>query len=377
MPALCPMLQEKAGDRAVESRDTKKSPGSSVLDLLGKGLSGNPLPFYIIAGKDDFLRRHACRLIRELVHGKTAPGEESEGALVQKEGDSLDLATFLDELGTASLFGGRTLLRVDEADDFVSKNRQSLEKHFAKPAWAGVAVLVVDSWPATTRLYKLTPPEALLRCELGKDFHAGTWAKSWCRANYQVDLSTDGAKALVELVGNDLGRLDQEIGKLASSLAEGEKSISGQLVDQLVASGTQEVVWKIFNAITAGKPALAISILDDQYLSGRSVENSMKLQGALASHLRKVARAARQAKSGASGGLAAAMTDAGIRPGFFQKDAEMLMRHLGGRRLSRLMEDLVTTDLSLKGGSKLPQRTILERLIVKLSVTESRGVPGG
>ena len=361
----------------MESRDSKKQANSSVIDLLDKGLTGPARPFYIVAGKDDFLRRHACRMVRELVHGKPDSLGETHGTVVRVDGDSIDLATFLDELGTASLFGGRTLMRVDEADDFISEHRQSLEKQLAKPAWVGVALLVVDSWPANTRLAKMTPSESLLRCELGDKFNSAAWARGWCKLNHQVEMAPDAARTLEELVGKDLGRLDQEIAKLACSLPEGSKTIDSQLVDKLVASGTQEVVWKIFNAITAGKPGQALSILDDQYLSGNAVESSMKLQGAVAFHLRKIARAARRAKSGAPGGLAGAMTEAGIRPGFFQKDAESMMRHLGSRRLFRLMEDLITTDLSLKGGSKLPQRTILERLILKLAMPDGRANRGG
>ena len=101
----------------MESRDSKKQANSSVIDLLDKGLTGPARPFYIVAGKDDFLRRHACRMVRELVHGKPDSLGETHGTVVRVDGDSIDLATFLDELGTASLFGGRTLMRVDEADD--------------------------------------------------------------------------------------------------------------------------------------------------------------------------------------------------------------------------------------------------------------------
>lgn len=361
----------------MDSRDSKKSSGLAVIDLLEKGLSGPAKPFYVVVGKDEFLRRHACRMVRELVHGKPDPSGETAGTVVRVEGDDLDLAAFLDELGTASLFGGKTLIRVDEADDFISKNRQALEKHFATPAWPGVALLVVDSWPSNTRLAKLTPNDSLLRCEVAERFNVAAWARAWCKLNHQVEMAADAARNLEELLGKDLGRLDQEISKLACSLAEGSKTITADLVDQLVSGGTQEVVWKIFNAISAGNPNQALSILDDQYVSGNAVESSMKLQGALAFQLRKIARAARRAKSGATGGLAHAMTEAGIRPGFFQKDAESLMRHLGGRRLFRLMEDLVRTDLALKGGSKLPQRTVLEKLIVRLAVPENRSPRGG
>ena len=123
-----------------------------------------------------------------------------------------------------------------------------------------------------------------------------------------------------------------------------------------------------------GRPAVVLSILDDQYMTGTAVENSMKMNGAIAYHLRRVARAARSAKSGNAGGLPGAMNEAGIRPGFPQKSAESLIRHLGARRLFGLLEELITTDMALKGGSKLPPRTVLERQLLRLSVPLSRGV---
>lgn len=365
------------GAKALESRDSKKSTGQAVIDLLDKGLAGPPQPFYVVVGQDDFLRRHGCRMVRDLVHGKPDSLGDSPGTTIRTDGDSLDLATFLDELGTASLFGGKTLFRVDEADDFVSKYRQALEKQFSNPGWAGVALLVVDSWPSNTRLAKLTPAPSLLRCDVPERFSAATWARTWARQNHQVELAPDAARALEELLGKDLGRLDQEIAKLACGLPPGANTVTADMVDKLVSGGTQELVWKIFNAISSGNPGQALSILDDQYVSGNAVESSMRLQGALAFQLRKIARAARRAKSGASVGLPQAMTEAGIRPGFFQKDAETLMRHLGGRRLFRLMDDLARTDLALKGGSRLPQRTVLEKLIVNLAVPEHRSARGG
>ena len=345
-----------------------------VFELLERGLTGKMRPFYVVCGKDDFLRRQACLIVRRLLLGDGAGSEFPSDTFITKDGDSLELATFLDELGTASLFGGKTLLRVDQADKFVSNHRQALEKHLARPTWPNSALLLVDSWPANTRLAKLTPEEALLRCDLGKEFKAAPWCQSWCKSCHKVNLSGDGARALAELVGPDLGRLDQEILKLVAALPEGEFSISARQVDQLVANGTQEIVWKIFDAMAQGRPAVVLSILDDQYMTGTAVENSMKMNGAIAYHLRRVARAARSAKSGNAGGLPGAMNEAGIRPGFPQKSAESLIRHLGARRLFGLLEELITTDMALKGGSKLPPRTVLERQLLRLSVPLSRGV---
>jgi DNA polymerase-3 subunit delta len=43
------------------------------------------------------------------------------------------------------------------------------------------------------------------------------------------------------------------------------------------------------------------------------------------------------------------------------------MKHLGRRRLGKLYDWLMEVDLGLKGGSLLPPRTLLERLVVRLA----------
>jgi DNA polymerase-3 subunit delta len=48
-------------------------------------------------------------------------------------------------------------------------------------------------------------------------------------------------------------------------------------------------------------------------------------------------------------------------------EVEQQLRHLGRRRLNRLYEWLIDADGGLKGGSQLPKRTILERLVVQLA----------
>ncbi|MFN9955081.1 MAG: hypothetical protein ACK55I_18440, partial [bacterium] len=67
------------GAKALESRDSKKSTGQAVIDLLDKGLAGPPQPFYVVVGQDDVLRRHGCRMVRDLVHGKQDSSGDSPG----------------------------------------------------------------------------------------------------------------------------------------------------------------------------------------------------------------------------------------------------------------------------------------------------------
>jgi DNA polymerase-3 subunit delta len=77
-----------------------------------------------------------------------------------------------------------------------------------------------------------------------------------------------------------------------------------------------------------------------------------------------LAQAARLHSQGES--VPDALEHAGVPP-FGRRSAEQQVRHLGRRRLDLIYDWLLETDLGLKGGSQLPPRTLLERLVVQLA----------
>lgn len=331
----------------------------NMLDLIDKPLPSPHRADYAIVGKEYFLRLMALRTVR-----LTFSIDGNEDALSRHDGAKVEFSTVADDLGTGSLFGGTRVVIVDDADSFVTDNRPKIEKLIEKTGHTGVLVLVLDALASNTRLFKMLGDESILRCDVdAKGFRPTDWCRDRCQNAYGKKLSPDAARIVAEQHGSDLGLLDQELAKLAAA-APGV-TIDAALAESLAGNGTQAVVWKVFDALAAGQTGRALEIMNDQYaFGGTVVENSMRLNGALAFHLRKIARAGRRMHAGVH--PTQAMTEAGIRPGFPQQGAESLMRHLGVRRLLRLPEDLVTTDLALKGGSHIGLRTTLERLIVRL-----------
>jgi DNA polymerase-3 subunit delta len=80
--------------------------------------------------------------------------------------------------------------------------------------------------------------------------------------------------------------------------------------------------------------------------------------------LRRLAQAARLSSRGQP--LGAALQQVGVPP-FAVKGCEQQLRHLGRDRANQLFDWLLDTDLGLKGGSQLPPRTVLERLVIRLA----------
>jgi len=326
------------------------------LTFLQGVAKAKPRSIYVLSGDEHFLKRRVVAALRTLVLGV----EDDGFGFVSQEGDKANWAAIHDELETLPFLGSRRLVVLDRADPFVTRERGRLEKYFAEPSKTGVLVLEVQSWPGNTKLAKLLPDAATLVCKAPALAQLPQWCVEWCEAQHGKPLSVAAARMLVDLVGTDMGLLDQEMAKLAIYVGTNSR-IDTADVDQLVGQSRAENTWKIFDLIGAGQTGEALTLLDRLLDQG---EEPLRLLGAFSMQLRRLAQAARLHGQGES--LQGALEQAGVPP-FGRRNAEQQLRHLGRRRLDRVYDWLLETDLGLKGSSQLPPRTLLERLVVQLA----------
>jgi DNA polymerase-3 subunit delta len=271
------------------------------------------------------------------------------------------------------MFGGSTrLVLIEEADDFVSRYRPELEDYVDSPRPTGKLILETKTWPATTRIYKAVAAKGLpIDCSAPKAGQIPKWLTGWAKKTHDVRLESAAAGMLVDLVGTELGLLDQEVGRLALSVG-GDGKISAQMVSQNVGSWRARTTWDMLDAALAGDLKGALTQLDRLLLAG---ENPVAILGQIASTLRRFAAATRivLATETARGRVSvrAALEQAGIRSFVLQK-AEGQLRHLGRERGRQLYRWLIETDLALKGNSALPPRMVIENLLIRLAVPGTR-----
>lgn len=326
------------------------------LTFLQSAAKAKPRPVYVLHGDEHFLKRRVLATLRTLVLG---PEDDGFG-LSSRDGDKANWAEIHDELETLPFLSSRRLVVIDRADPFVTRERPRLEKYVAEPSKTGVLILDVQSWPANTKLAKLLAEPATLVCKAPATAKLPEWCVAWCAAQHGKPLSVPAARLLVDLVGPDMGLLDQEMAKLAI-YAGANSRIDTPDVDQLVGQSRTENTWKIFDLIGAGQIGGALTLLDRLFDQG---EEPLRLLGAFSMQLRRLAQAARLHSQGQS--LPDALESAGVPP-FGRRNAEQQIRHLGRRRLDLLYDWLLETDLGLKGSSQLPPRTLLQRLVVQLA----------
>jgi DNA polymerase-3 subunit delta len=318
-----------------------------------------PQPLYVLHGNEPFLESQARVGLRKLILGEHDDGFASS----DYPGDKATWATVMDDLATLPMLSPRRLVTVLEADPFVSRERAKLEKMVAErvklTTFSGVLVLCVRTWAANTKLAKLVPESMTIICKTPETYTLPNWCIEWCQTTYGKTLAANAARLLVEFIGPHMGQLDAELDKLAVYVGNGTK-IEARDVDTLVGGRQAENAWRLFDLISAGKAAEALTFLERLLDQG---EDAMKLLGAFSYRFRQVAQCGRLAAQGVP--LAEAMKRAEV-PHPAKPSIEAQLRQLGRARLDRLYDWLLEADQGMKGGSQLTPRQLIERLVVQL-----------
>jgi DNA polymerase III subunit delta len=315
----------------------------------------------VLFGEEHYLKRAAFEGLCRLVFGN----DEERLGLTRFSGDQVDLKTVCDELRTISMWGTSRVVMIDDADRFVSQNREALEKYLQKPAKNSVLVLDVKTWPKTTRLAKALPKIGLeLECSPLSGNDLVRWISETAKSEHGKSLNREAAGLILELAGSDLGLLEQELAKLTAYVGD-RKAIEIADVQTLVGGWATETTWAIAAAIRRGETGEALDLFNQLLDAG---ESAHKILGGLTFVFRRLAQAVELSRQGTS--LDRALGEAGVFPREIGESAAYL-RRLGRTEAQRIAERLLEADTVLKGALIVPERQVLETLIVKLAGTSA------
>lgn len=327
-------------------------------DFLQSSEDAQIPPLVVIHGPEAYLKTAAQQLLVRRTLGETTG---AAGGITRLAGRVADWRSVHDDLVTVSMFGTKRIVIVEEADDFVSATRDSLERYFDRPARQSVLVLEVKTWRNNTRLAKKLVDAGLeLDCSELKGAALTGWLVRRAERYYGRRISRDAVTLLVELAGTSLALLEQELAKLAAYVGD-RAQITADDVRTLVGGWRAETTWRMTDAVRDGRPDVALAALDKLLRGG---EAPQRIFGGVAFVFRKTARATELSRQGLP--LRAALQQAGVHPRELQA-AEAYLRRLGRTRAERIRARLLEADGALKGGSRLPERLQLERLLLELT----------
>lgn len=328
----------------------------------------------VLYGDESFLKRQVLAALKSQI----LAGEDADFSVTVFSGRECALRDVVDALSTRALFGGgRHLVVVEEADDFVSQNRSALEDYVGRPRSGSVLVLDAKLWPATTRLSKAVVESGLpIECKFPPPARLLKWLAGWTKMVHQASIEPAAAELLAERAEPEMGLIDQELAKLASLAGPGG-TITQAMVHQTVGGWRAKSAWDMLDSALAGDPPAALAQLDRLLMAG---EVPIALLAQISASLRRFAAAARVVEQAEGArraiNLRQALEQAGVKP-FLLGKVEGQLRKLGRARAGRLYHWLLEADLALKGSSSSPARSrlVLEELIVGLSAPAP--VPAG
>lgn len=312
-------------------------------------------PIYVIAGKEESLVNEKCRvMLDELVE----PSERATG-LFKADPKEVTAADILDELRTAPFLTDKRVVVIKGADDFISQNRELLEKYFDKPCPTGILILTVNTWAGNTRLAKKLPKVGkLVSITQPKAWQLPPRLMQYASDAYSKKLSKDTAELLVELVGDDLVRLYSEIDKLAL-FADSEQTITTGHVEKLIGHNRIFDAFAVIDKCLAGNAGAAVERLRNMFASDRSTE--FKVVGAFAFHFRRMFNAKVLLEKGVrQGEIINQLRIWGNKDSFFAQLRKMTLKQIGDG-----IQQLAGIDYAIKTGRTKPQVAI-EQLVLKL-----------
>lgn len=324
---------------------------TELLDAVPSELS----PVIALVGDERSLKTSVTNALLQV----SLPGEDD--APTRYSGQDVDMRTVRDELLTRSMWGDRRVVVIEDASDFVTANRPALEKYCEKPGKKSVLILDVKTLAKNTKLYKIISRNGLIvECSELKGAALIKWVQETAKRSYDKSIDRAAVQLLLELAGTALGQLDQELSKLASYVGE-LPEIDAEAVRRLVGGWKAETTWVMTDAVRDGRTSDALTALDKLLNSG---ESPHRILGGIAYVFRKLSIATELTRTGVP--LNAALKQAGAFPNEYEPAGRYLKR-IGRPRAARIASWLQETETGLKGGSRLPERSQIELLLVRLA----------
>lgn len=325
----------------------------------------DPGSVLVMYGPERFFRAEILKRI------PGASGEDAELTLTRFNGRDADFRTVAGELKTVSMFADRRLVLIDDAEDFVSASRAQLEKLVSATGRGSLLILDVDSWPKTTKLYKLVDQLGLaVECSKLDGQALCKWIQKIALDEGGKQLDRETAALIVELAGEGLAQLQQEVAKLTALVGDATEITRDDVV-RVVGGWRLETTWEMLDAVRDNQLCDALQSLDKLLAAGDAPQ---KILGGLVFTFRRFAEATERMRP-RSMTLPEALKASGVFTRREDADkgkdnvrsGEAYLKRLGFDKASRILPLLIEADSDMKGGSRVDPRLLLERLFVRLA----------
>lgn len=240
----------------------KTKPPLTPEELVAKLSKDEWAPVYLLAGPDQHRIERTARWMRERCVEEAAADFNVESI----HADEASPGEIVEKASAYPMFGGKRFVWVRRAEALPSGSAiEVLLRYLERPVESTVLVLTSAKLDKRLKLSNRIAESAGL-VEFAQLRGAALFAQLRRQAkSHGLELRDDAAQTLVELVGEDLGELDAELGKLALQDEATTGAVDAELVRELVARSRAIDAFGLADALNASSPLQAL----DQWFAVR------------------------------------------------------------------------------------------------------------
>lgn len=284
-------------------------------------------------------------------------------ALYEPRAETAVISDVLDELRTLPFLAPKRVVLIKDAEPFIKENAEYLEKYLDDPSPSGVLILVVTSWDKRLRLHKkMQKVGGLIEVARMYSNQLPAYITTYANETHGIRLDSQCSRFLVELVGDEPGRLCCEMDKLAIFVAP-RKAVTLADIENLIGQNRMFDAFGVIDSINAGRIGPALARLRNMFVADKSAE--FTVVGAFGFHFRRLFRAKGMVEKGVSPQQAA--TKSGVR--FKQEDFLRQLNQMSLGQLAKIMAELGQIDFGLKTGLTTAP-VAMERLITNIFIAQ-------
>jgi DNA polymerase III subunit delta len=332
---------------------------------IEEATSGRLRPVYLVLGEELLFRQQVLSALRKAVVGDGGASLNED----QFTAGEVDVKSVIAAARTLPMFGVRRLVTVrglerwdkgdaeeKEGKGVVHKPLDQLAEYAVGAPDTTTLLLLADKLDNRRRLVALAKKEGFLVACSSLPMHAlPAWVQKRAREHGHT-LGAAAAQLLAELCGSDLSVVCDALERVELFVGQGAE-LTEAAVLQCVANMQPGSVWDLVNAVGRRDAGGALSALDRVFEPGQGP----RLVGLLCWSARQLIRFGAARRAGLSADDAA--RQAGVPP-FKVRELEGQLRQLTLDRAERWLEALAQLDVDLKGGSKMPQKALLESALL-------------
>jgi DNA polymerase-3 subunit delta len=326
-------------------------------------------PVYLLFGPESYLRDLASRTISDLVLKDAALRDFNETEFSLNSPDSL--VEVLAAANQLPMMGDRRVVRVTDVRVSATGGRDTLKEehegvlsaYLANPSPTTVLLFIADDFDKRRRMAKLLGEHSVaVEFKHLEDEEAVQWAKGRLKdGGFEYD--DRAPRLLVDLVGDDLRRLANEIDKVTTA-ALPQKLVTDELVERLVGNSRELSNFELADHLINRNRAKALKVLGKILDDGAE---PLMILGLVANNFRRLLLAKSMMEQGADRSEVAKVLKLPYRK---QEDFLSAARRADMSGISRTMKRIAETDLAIKtsrgGGGPAGSRRQIEMLVCEI-----------